>query len=129
MTTESRPSLPRQGEAGTPGQAGRPGNRESAERGALDAMRMQGFTASFVVKDGALRLADGSRTFQPREVTVREYRRFEGTSDPDDMSIVYAIETSDGLKGTLADAYGVYASPGVTAFMEQVEIERNQAKP
>ncbi len=92
-------------------------------------MRAQGFTASFVVKDGALRLADGGRAFQPCEVTVREYRRFEGTSDPDDMSIVYAIETSDGLKGTLADAYGVYASPGVTAFMEQVEIERDQAKP
>lgn len=129
MTTESRPSIPRQGDAGTPGQAGHPGNRESAERGALDAMRGQGFTASFAVKDGALRLCDGSRAFQPREVTVREYRRFEGTSDPDDMSIVYAIETSDGLKGTLVDAYGVYASPAVAAFMEQVAIERDNAKP
>jgi hypothetical protein len=126
MMTEGRPSPPRSGGPGAPGQAGRSAERESAERGALEALRGQGFTASFVVKDGALRPGNGSRTYRPGEVTIREYRRFEGTSDPDDMSIVYAIETADGVKGTLVDAFGVYASPGVTAFMEQVEIERNK---
>jgi hypothetical protein len=126
--TERRPSTrPSSGDAGTP--AAHSGNRESAERGALEALRAQGFTASFVVKDGALRLADGSRAFRPNEVTVRDYRRFEGTSDPDDMSVVYAIETSDGLRGTLVDAFGVYASPAVTAFMDQVAIERDKVKP
>jgi hypothetical protein len=124
--TEGRQSRPRRGDRGPPGAAGRPAQRESAERGAIEAFRGQGFTASFVVKDGALRLGNGSRAYQPGEVTIREYRRFEGTSDPDDMSIVYAIETADGVKGTLVDAFGVYASPGVTAFMEQVEIERNK---
>jgi hypothetical protein len=129
--TEHRPppTRPDSGDAGTPGQAAHSGNRESAERGALEALRAQGFTASFLVKGGTLRLADGSRVFRPGEVTVRDYRRFEGASDPDDMSVVYAIETSDGLKGTLVDAFGVYASPGVTAFMDQVAIERAKPMP
>jgi hypothetical protein len=102
------------------------GERES-ERSALEALRTRGYTASFVVESGRLRLADGGRVFQPDEVTIREYRRFEGASDPDDMSIVYALESSDGIRGTLVDAFGVYASPGVTAVMDRVKMGRDAA--
>jgi hypothetical protein len=35
--------------------------------------------------------------------------RFEGDSNPDDSSIVYAISSNTGLKGTLVDAYGAYS--------------------
>ena len=35
--------------------------------------------------------------------------RFEGMSSTDDNSILYAISSKDGIKGTLVDAYGVYA--------------------
>jgi hypothetical protein len=40
---------------------------------------------------------------------VDEFYRFEGMTNPDDSSILFAISSSDGLKGTLGDAYGVYA--------------------
>jgi hypothetical protein len=36
------------------------------------------------------------------------------------MSIVYAIETRNGVRGTLADAFGVYADPRVGAFIRTV---------
>ena len=47
--------------------------------------------------------------------------RFEGESDPDDNAILYVIETNDGTKGTLIDAYGVYNDAKVTQFMKEVE--------
>lgn len=102
--------------------------RES-EAAALEALRAQGFTGSFIVADGTLRLLGGSRVFSPDEVTIRDYQRFEGVSDPDDMSIVYAIESTDGTKGTLVDAFGVYANPAVAAVMERVRIQRTRALP
>ena len=40
------------------------------------------------------------------------------------MSILYAIETTDGAKGTLSDAYGNYSDDDTGAFMKQVEIEK-----
>jgi len=43
-------------------------------------------------------------------------------SDPDDMAIVYAIETAGGIRGTLVDAYGVYSDPAVSAFLATVPI-------
>ena len=102
--------------------------RES-EAAALEALRAQGFTGSFIVGAGILRLLDGGRVFSPDEVIIRDYQRFEGVSDPDDMSIVYAIESTDGTRGTLVDAFGVYASPAVAAVMERVRIERRQSPP
>jgi hypothetical protein len=102
--------------------------RES-EGGAVEAFRAQGFTGSFMAVAGALRLLDGSRVFSPEQVNIRDYRRFEGVSDPDDTSIVYAIESTDGTKGTLVDAFGVYANPAVAAVMERVRIQRTRALP
>jgi hypothetical protein len=37
------------------------------------------------------------------------------------MSILYVIETSDGRKGTLIDAYGLYADDNIGEFMKEVE--------
>ena len=49
------------------------------------------------------------------------FYRFEGESDPDDNAILYIIETNDGTKGTLVDAYGVYNDSRVSQFMKAVE--------
>jgi hypothetical protein len=52
-----------------------------------------------------------------------EHYRFEGASDPDDMSVVYAIKIDNGLKGIVADAFGVYANPDLGGFLEKVTIQ------
>jgi hypothetical protein len=81
-----------------------------------------GYIEQFKVGSRGFHTADeGSRTYTPEEVSVCNFYRFEGESDPGDNSILYVIETSDGKKGTLVDAYGPYADPKVTAFMQQVE--------
>jgi hypothetical protein len=35
---------------------------------------------------------------------------------------VYAIETRDGVRGTLTDAFGVYSDPDVGAFIADVAV-------
>jgi hypothetical protein len=41
----------------------------------------------------------------------------------------YVIETTDGLKGTLVDAYGPYADRKLSEFMQQVEsFQKKTAK-
>jgi hypothetical protein len=84
----------------------------------------EGFTANFGVVGGGLRAYDSGKTFGTHEVIIREYQRFEGVSDPDDMAIVYAIESLDGTRGVLADAFGVYSNPIVSAFLHDVPIRR-----
>jgi hypothetical protein len=82
----------------------------------------RGFAAAFAVAGDGLRAAGTVRTFRAEDLTIREFHRFEGISDPDDMSIVYAIESRDGTRGTLVDAFGVYSNPAVTRVLERVPI-------
>jgi hypothetical protein len=88
----------------------------------IDALARCGFIEHFGVSGDALRSFDSGRIFRASQVVIREYHRFEGVSDPDDMSIVYAIEGQGGARGTLVDAFGVYSDPTVSAFLQGVMI-------
>ena len=52
-----------------------------------------------------------------RDYEIVEFYRFEGDTNPDDLSTVYALESLDGnRKGILVTAYGV-ASEGDNATL------------
>ena len=82
-----------------------------------------GYNQDFTVVDGRLQTFghDSNKSYAPSEVTIVDFYRFEGESNPDDMSILYAIEASDGVKGTISAAYGVYADTDTDDFLKQVE--------
>lgn len=87
-----------------------------------------GFTTNFLVsKDGRMHIESGPESYQPNQVQIVNFYRFEGESDPADNSILYLIETEDGMKGTLLDAYGPYAQEQISQFIKQVaEIQKQQ---
>jgi len=84
-------------------------------------MVLNGYVDDFKMSDKGLRSLKTEKVYQPEEVNVINFFRFEGQSDPNDNTIMYVIETSDGLKGTLVDAYGPYADRKLAEFMQQVE--------
>jgi hypothetical protein len=84
-------------------------------------LNKEGFTSDFKVTDGRLCVMGAERTYAPEEVQIVDFYRFEGQSDPDDMSILYAITTNDGVKGTISNSYGTYADSKVDEFLKQVE--------
>jgi hypothetical protein len=88
----------------------------------IDDLARVGFVEHFGVRGRELRSFDSGRRFSPHQVVVREYHRFEGVSDPDDMAIIYAIEGEGGVRGTLVDAFGAYSDPTVSAFLAEVPI-------
>lgn len=81
----------------------------------------RGFTDNFKVTKQGLCSTSKNRTYHPDEVRIVDFYRFEGESDPADNSIMYVIETEDGTRGTLIDAYGAYADETVNRFMTEVE--------
>ena len=87
----------------------------------LNRMVLDGFTDDFKVVDSGLKSLKTEKIYHPDEVNVKNFFRFEGQSDPNDNTIMYAIETNDGVKGTLIDAYGPYADIKVSDFFKQVE--------
>jgi len=96
---------------------------------AIQELMKRGFTANFEFLDKSFRDVDSGRTFRAEELTIVEHYRFEGTSDPDEMSVVYAVESVDGTKGIIADAFGVYANPELGGFLNDVTIREGSDMP
>jgi hypothetical protein len=91
----------------------------------INKLEADGFTDQFRVEKKLLRsTADPKKSYKPKEIKAVNFYRYEGISDPDDMSIIYAIETCDGRKGTLVDAYGRYSDEETSVFMQDVEIQK-----
>ncbi|WP_242917720.1 hypothetical protein [Pontibacter liquoris] len=88
----------------------------------LSQLRQEGYTEDFTVSDdGFLCTIEGDGRFTPEQVQIVNFYRFEGESNPDDMAILYVVETADGRKGTISDAFGTYSDETVSNFMKQVE--------
>jgi hypothetical protein len=92
----------------------------------LNKMLQQGYTANFKATEEGLECLETNKVYKQDDLLVVNFYRFEGVSDPSDNSILYAIEATDGTKGTLIDAYGAYSDPTVEKFMKHVKIEEKQ---
>jgi len=84
-------------------------------------LRLRGYVENFKISGGRLTTDNGMQSFQPDQIRINEFYRFEGDSNPDDMSILYAIETNSGIKGFIIDAYGVYSDPEESDFMQKIK--------
>lgn len=80
-----------------------------------------GYKTHFQAVPKGLKSLTTEYVYQPYDVRIVNFYRFEGESNPDDSAILYAIETANGERGTLADAYGPEADTDVTNFIQQVE--------
>ncbi len=87
----------------------------------LKRIKDNGFTEDFRVTEAGLCTMNDEKVYQPEDVQIVDFYRFEGNSNPDDMSILYAMETKDGLKGTITNSYGPYADAEIDEFLKQVE--------
>ena len=88
----------------------------------LKCLCENGFDKEFqIVENEGLKCLQTGEIFTQDEIKILERQRYEGISDPDDMAILYVVETSNGLKGTVVNAFGLYADANLSEFMNGVE--------
>lgn len=80
-----------------------------------------GYTEDFEMTDTGLKAPSNGHYYQPDQVRIVNFYRFEGDTDPSDSSILYVLETNDEVKGVLINAYGTYANDHIGDFIKQVE--------
>ena len=68
------------------------------------------------------------KCYNSDQLKIREHYRFEGASNPDDMSVVYAIECEGGEKGIVIDAFGTYSSRRLSEFFRSIPIETDSSQ-
>ena len=93
---------------------------------AMNGLKAEGYTLDFNIAFNNLLCKQNGACLNPGEFEIVKYYRFEGNSDPDDSSILYAIESNDGkLKGILVNAYGIYSDPASDAMLKKLSVAHN----
>lgn len=92
---------------------------------ATNSLAAKGFSDNFNINEpGDLCMQNGECVgISAENITIVEYHRFEGQSDSSDNSVIYAIETKNGHKGIIIDAYGTYASQKIADLLKQMNLK------
>jgi hypothetical protein len=107
---------------------------------ATNDLKDRGYTADFKIIDNdspgqeedqgecLLQSLESGKEYASNQLKIREHYRFEGPSNPDDMSVLYAIECEGGEKGTVIDAFGTYSSRRLSDFFRSIPIETDASQ-
>ncbi|NNC95262.1 MAG: phosphoribosylpyrophosphate synthetase [Chitinophagales bacterium] len=98
-------------------------NRYDTLSQAIVELKRRGFKENFTVDNNSMLCStdDNMTPCSAEDSILHEFHRFEGMTDPGDSSVVYAIETSIGVKGLLVDAYGADSAPNVRDYIKKVD--------
>ncbi|MBW8244801.1 phosphoribosylpyrophosphate synthetase [Muricauda oceani] len=90
---------------------------------AIKGKQDKGYWFNFNLKKDHISCPELKKHFMAEEFHVDCFYRFEGDTNPDDTSILYAISTTCGVKGLLVDAYGVYSEGLSTGIMDKLKMK------
>jgi hypothetical protein len=92
---------------------------------ATNDLYKRGYTANLSLEGDTIDDKDQNIHMGADDFEIDEFYRFEGQSNPADMSIVYAVSSGKyNLKGTLVNAYGTYANTSESALL--AKLHHNQ---
>jgi hypothetical protein len=91
----------------------------------MEANRKDGYTFGFKMQEGGLLCEENGKVYQAQDLRIVGHHRFEGVSNPDDMSAIYLIEANDGVKGMIIDAFGTYSDQDLSEFLHAVPVEED----
>ncbi|KPM32123.1 Hypothetical protein I595_1772 [Croceitalea dokdonensis DOKDO 023] len=95
-------------------------HRLKSEKDYITAYSEKGFTQSYRIQDDMLIDLETKKKFEPEAVQIFAEHRFEGKTNPSDMSILYVLKTSDGKKGTVLANYSPASDTAMAEFFNNV---------
>lgn len=89
---------------------------------AINYLKQRGYNLDFNLKENVLECSENGARLTPKDFEIVEVYRFEGMTNPEDQTILYAIESKDGMKGVWVNGYGIYADPMSAEMVEKLKI-------
>jgi EAL domain-containing protein (putative c-di-GMP-specific phosphodiesterase class I) len=89
---------------------------------ALNALRAQGYTEDFNLKQNSLECLKSGHEVTPEDFKIDKSFRFDVNEDPSDQAMLYAISSAKhGLKGVLVGGYGIYSDALSNEMLEKLK--------
>lgn len=89
----------------------------------IQRLRDRHYIHDFEVSQGRVVSKETNEDFHPQDLLIERVYRFEGDSNPDDMSVIYGVTAPSGTMGIIMDAYGTYADPAISKVIKQIPVK------
>ncbi|HLF47022.1 MAG TPA: hypothetical protein VI548_11390 [Chitinophagaceae bacterium] len=88
----------------------------------INALKKEGYTLDFNVRQDRIVCHQSNAELSPDDFEIDKLYRFEGDSNPDDQSILYAISSLKyDMKGLLVNGYGITADEATDALIAKLK--------
>ena len=91
---------------------------------AINDLKARGYNRDFNLRENCLECSQSGAQLSADDFEITETHRFDGQTDVDDEVVLYAIQSKDGLKGTLVNAYGTYADTSSDAIIAKLNFRK-----
>jgi hypothetical protein len=88
----------------------------------INGLKDDGYSLDFNVRRERIICHESNIVLSPEDFEIDKVYRFEGASNPDDQSVLYAISSSRfGVKGVLVNGYGISADAVTDAIIAKLK--------
>lgn len=94
----------------------------------LENLRKKGFTENFTSSSSYKIHTDYKKSYEPQDVKISSFYTYSADTNPQDYSVLYAIETCDGKKGILIDDHCESPDERVEGFINTIKQARQNTK-
>ena len=91
----------------------------------INELKEKGYTSDFRMMGAHLVELNSKEKFLPAQIFIDKEMRFEGMSNPSDASILYAIKTDSGFKGTVLANYAPTGNLELAEFFKEIPKSNN----
>lgn len=94
---------------------------------AVADLKKQGYEDELTLTENGL--SNSAGPLDPSKFTIDSFHRFEGPSDPADMSIVYAVSCEEfGIRGLLIGDYGANAQDFIHKMVKRLPAHEHEGR-
>ena len=88
----------------------------------INGLKKEGYNLDFNISQDCIVCSHIESKLSPEEFMIDKVYRFEGESNPDDQSVLYAISSQTlNLKGILVNGYGISAEEEVNSIISKLK--------
>lgn len=104
-------------------------NESKHELDKIHEYEKKGYTANYKFENDQLIDSETGKHFETEDINIVDEYRYEGTSNPSDMSILYVMKMPDGSKGTILVPYGPSGDSELSWFFKSVSQNEHNREP
>jgi hypothetical protein len=88
----------------------------------INGLKGEGYSFDFNIQQASLICQNENLILSPDDFQIDKVFRFEGETNPDDQSILFAISsTKSGMKGLLVNGYGISSDEIFNTLIEKLK--------